>query len=83
MIKLIISDMDGTLLNNNDEIHTDFEEILKDLTSRGILFCVASGRQYYNLLDKFREVQEQIVFVAENGTYVVYKGEELLLKTNR
>ena len=50
MIKLIISDMDGTLLNCNHELPQDFMYVFETLQERGIYFCVASGRQYLSLL---------------------------------
>lgn len=37
MIKLIASDLDGTLLNDNKELSPDFFEILEELDKRNIL----------------------------------------------
>lgn len=79
MIKFIATDMDGTLLNTQAEVHGDFPEVLEKIKANNILFAIASGRQYYNLLDKFEEMKDHILFIAENGTYVVYKGEEILV----
>jgi len=50
---------------------------LHELARRKILFCPASGRQYYNLLERFDEVSDEVVFIAENGTYVVRQGREI------
>ena len=50
MIKLIATDMDGTLLNENGEINKEFKEVFNKLKEKKIMFCAASGRQYYNLL---------------------------------
>ena len=36
-IKLIVTDMDGTLLNDQHEIHPDFWEIEKKLSEKGIM----------------------------------------------
>ncbi|RKS53538.1 hypothetical protein BC962_1790 [Gillisia mitskevichiae] len=79
MIKLIVTDMDGTLLNDKHEIHPDFWEIEKELTNKKIMFSVASGRQFYNLESKFERIKDRMLFFAENGTYVVYKGKEIYL----
>lgn len=79
MIKLIVTDMDGTLLNDEHEIHPDFWEIEKELTNKKIMFSVASGRQFYNLESKFERIKDRMLFFAENGTYVVYKGKEIYL----
>jgi Cof subfamily protein (haloacid dehalogenase superfamily) len=69
--------MDGTLLNDEHELHEHFWPMIKELHARGILFCPASGRQYYNLLDHFAEIADDVVFIAENGTYVVHHGREV------
>jgi len=79
MIKLIITDMDGTLLNDEHQIHPDFWEMEQELTKKGIMFSVASGRQFYNLERKFERIKDRMLFFAENGTYVVYKGKEVYL----
>ena len=50
MIKLIATDMDGTLLNSKNEIQDGFYEVFNKLEEKGIIFAAASGRQYYNLL---------------------------------
>lgn len=34
MIKLIVTDMDGTLLNKNEELHEDFFEIFNKLKEK-------------------------------------------------
>ena len=49
MVKLIITDMDGTLLDDNNNINEEFWNIEKELNKKGIIFAAASGRQYYSL----------------------------------
>lgn len=77
MIKLIVTDVDGTLLNDNHELHPDFWRVEEQLTKKGILFSIASGRQFYNLESKFERIKDRTMFFAENGTYVSHKGREL------
>ena len=79
MIKLIASDMDGTLLNDKNEIHEEFYKVFQELKKQNIIFAAASGRQYYNLAKRFEKIKDDMMFIAENGTFVVYKGKELLL----
>ncbi|HSP40471.1 MAG TPA: HAD family hydrolase [Gillisia sp.] len=79
MIKLIISDMDGTLLNDDHELHPDFWKIEEELHQQEIMFAVASGRQYYNLEAKFEKLKDRMIFFAENGTHVMHKGKELFI----
>lgn len=79
MIKLIATDMDGTLLNSNNEINPEFYDVFKKLREKDIIFAAASGRQYYNLLKRFDKVKDDMLFIAENGTFVICNGEELLV----
>lgn len=76
-IRLIATDMDGTLLNSNHEVSTSFEPVFKKLKERGIIFVAASGRQYYNLLKTLDSVKDDVIFAAENGSYVVFRDEEI------
>ncbi len=76
-IRLIAADMDGTLLDDDDAVHDDFWPLVERLHERGILFCPASGRQYYNLRERFEPIVDDVVFIAENGTYVVHGDKEL------
>ena len=47
MLKLIASDIDGTLLQNGKrELSLQAVEQIKQLKKMGILFAAASGRQY-------------------------------------
>ena len=77
MIKLIASDMDGTLLNGEGNLPKEFFHIFEELKEKNIIFAVASGRQYYNLVDNFQAIKNDILFIAENGTYVMQQGKEL------
>ncbi|MDO4588594.1 MAG: HAD family hydrolase [Fusobacterium sp.] len=81
MIKLIVADMDGTLLNDKNEINEEFWEIHKKLKEKGVIFAVGSGRQYHNLKKRFFSIKDDMLFIAENGTYVVYHDKELYINT--
>ena len=77
MIKLIMSDMDGTLLDGNGRLPTGFDAMMAKLKERGVMFAPASGRQYYSLLDTFPAYADEFIFIAENGTLVKQHGKEL------
>lgn len=77
MIKLIITDMDGTLLNSKDEINQEFWEIEEKLAKNGTIFAIASGRPHYNLVTRFPKTKDNMLFISDNGACVMYKEEEL------
>lgn len=76
-IRLVVTDMDGTLLDDAKRIPDGLWPMLAELRRRGVLFSPASGRPYTTLARQFAEVAEGMVFIAENGTYVVRDGVEL------
>lgn len=75
MIRLIASDIDGTLLPYGEQAIPPevFEEIHR-LGRQGILFCPASGRQYTSMRRLFAPVADRVPFVCENGAVVYGAG---------
>jgi Cof subfamily protein (haloacid dehalogenase superfamily) len=76
-IKFIATDMDGTLLDEQGLLPAQFPALFQRLKSQGILFAAASGRQYYSLRDTFSDYQDEMLFIAENGTMVMHQDKEL------
>lgn len=74
-VRIVVSDMDGTLLDGNSELPEEIWEVLEELAARGIAFVPASGRQHGSLARLFPS--EDLGFIAENGNFVVLGGEEL------
>lgn len=81
MIRFIASDLDGTLLlNGAQQVSKELIPLIKQLTQKGIIFCAASGRQYPNLRRLFGEVADELMYICENGSVIIYK-DRLLDKT--
>lgn len=77
MIKLIASDLDGTLIPEGTQtMEPGFTEVLTELLDRGYLFYAASGRQYANMRRKFEGFEDRIGFVCENGALAMEHGEQ-------
>ncbi|AEM71288.1 Cof-like hydrolase [Allomuricauda ruestringensis DSM 13258] len=79
-IKMVVTDMDGTLLNSNHEVSSRFFEIYEELKKKNIAFVAASGRQYHSMVDKLGSIKNEILVIAENGA-LIKKQEETLLTT--
>lgn len=75
MIRLIASDLDGTLLQKDGSLPPETFTVIRQLRQKNILFCAASGRQYANLQRLFAPVADDMCFIAENGSLVAI-GEE-------
>lgn len=80
-IKLIFSDLDGTLLDADGRLPADFGELVDALAERDVKFIPASGRQYAALRHQFAPWADHMTFVAENGSIVVSGGKEVFSKT--
>ena len=75
MIRLIASDIDGTLLlNGATEIPREIFGHIRRLEQKGILFCPASGRRYSSLRDLFAPVADTVPFLCENGSVIYGPG---------
>lgn len=77
MIRLAVSDLDGTLLTPERRLPENTFEIIRKLKEKGIVFGAASGRQLQNLIDFFAPVADDIVIIAENGGLGWMRGELL------
>lgn len=76
-LKLIAVDMDGTLLDGEGHVPDALWPLLDRLKERGVLFVPSSGRQLATLRRTFDGHDSDMVFIAENGAYVVHGDEEI------
>ncbi|WP_109302191.1 HAD family hydrolase [Aquimarina sp. AU474] len=76
-IKLVATDMDGTLLNSRGEVSRHFFELFEELNDLGVTFVAASGRQYYSIIDKLKPIKNDIYVIAENGALTMWQNQEL------
>lgn len=79
-LRLVVVDMDGTLLDDAGALPADLPRVLDRLKSGGIAFAPASGRQYATLRDMFGGIRTESgaaveTFIAENGNVVARDGE--------
>ena len=81
MIRLVVSDIDGTLVpEGTDRLAPEMYEIIRELKKRDIIFAVASGRQYASMRHVFEPVADDIIFIAENGSIVKRREQTLSLE---
>ena len=78
-IKLIVSDMDGTLLDSNHTVSESFFELFRKLQKKNIHFAAASGRQYQSIVEKLHRIQNDITIISENGGFGKYGKENLFV----
>lgn len=79
MKKLILTDLDGTLVNSKKEVPSDFYQVYNALKKQDIVLGIATGRSYSSIQRDFAAIADDSFFVAEGGSVVIYKGK--ILKT--
>lgn len=79
MIKLIVSDMDGTLLSNDKKINLKDVEALKYANEKGVKFIVASGRNYDNIERVLKDYDIDVyAYITGNGAEIFDKDKKLI-----
>jgi len=79
ILKLIVSDLDGTLLNRSREISQENLAALHAAQENGIEIAIASGRNYGNVLDLCRRADLKAHIISNNGSFVHDKeGKQLI-----
>ena len=73
--RLIVTDMDGTLLDGQRRLPPHFPALVRALAARGIGWAIASGRQLANLHAQFAALGLTPDLIAENGALARLGGE--------
>lgn len=69
-IKMIASDMDDTLLNNERKISPRNLAAIKRALAAGIVFTLATGRMYRSIKPFAEQLQLDVPLIAYNGALV-------------
>ena len=77
MIKLIVTDMDGCLLDRAGKLPPDFMEAYELMKEKNVLFAAASGRSLVGLQYPFGSLSDDMAFIADNGARIIHKGKIL------
>ena len=78
MIKLIVTDLDGTLVKDGSaSMPRSLRDTIEELLDRGVLFTACTGRSLISAQRLFGDLKDRIYFIACNGTQTG-RGNELL-----
>lgn len=81
-VRLVASDLDGTLLRHwVRKPDPAVFPLIDELLGRGVLFMAASGRQYASLRRLFAPVADRISYLCENGALVMHGGRPVVMRT--
>ncbi len=78
MIKLVVSDFDGTLLQyGKKELDPLIIKRIRALLDSGCFFAVASGRIESELVHYLSDLSDRIYFISSDGALVTYRNKVL------
>jgi len=80
MIRLIVSDIDGTLTEDGgSRLDPELYEVILKLKSQGIYFAAASGRHSASIEYIFDPIKDKIFYIGDNGAYLGCHGRSLFV----
>lgn len=81
MVKMVMTDIDGTLVKDGEiNINPEYFEVIEELTSKGIIFVVASGRHVVSIKEVFGPVWDKIWVASQNGNVILHRGKSRIIK---
>lgn len=76
-IKLIVSDLDGTLFNSQKVISEENKRAVRRVQEEGVLFTFATGRADIFVKETIEELELELPVIVANGAYFIEKGRRL------
>jgi len=77
-IKVVISDLDGTLLNNEHQISEYTKTVFQQLHSENYLIIIATGRHHLDALPIIETLKCPVYLITSNGARIHSPSRELL-----
>lgn len=75
MIKLVVSDLDDTLIHKDDHLSDRVIAQINELIDHGVNFTFATGRMPYRAINFANDIDLKIPFVANNGSILFREGK--------
>lgn len=75
MIRLIVTDIDGTLVpEGGSYVNPEYMVVIRKLLDLGVQFAAASGRQASSIDAVFHELRDRIYYLGDNGACIQRGG---------
>ena len=69
-IKLIVSDLDGSLLDSQGDLPKEVIQLINDIIDQGYLFTLATGRMYSSAIAPLDGLNLVLPIITLNGCYI-------------
>ena len=81
-IKVIATDMDGTLLDPRGQLDLPrLEKIIDQLDQRGVRFVIATGNEIHRMRQLLKHLADRVVLVVANGARIFENNELIQAQT--
>ncbi|MRI35360.1 sugar/pyridoxal phosphate phosphatase YigL [Endozoicomonas sp. OPT23] len=80
MYPVVVSDLDGTLLNSQHKIASRTKEVIRRLSEQGIKFVFATGRHYEDVKTFRSQVGIDMYTITSNGVRVYNPAGEVIIR---
>ncbi|MFF2479918.1 HAD family hydrolase [Paenibacillus sp. NPDC058071] len=77
MIKLIVSDLDGTLMDHTRSINGRDRQAVQKALDNGLELCIASGRMYAEIKTIMQSFEHRFHALGQNGATIYNKNQRL------
>ncbi|MCU6711745.1 HAD family hydrolase [Paenibacillus sp. J5C_2022] len=74
-IRLVVSDLDGTLLSEDHTLSPSVKRTVRQFVEKGGLFTFATGRPFLTAADYELELKLGLPYILCNGSIIAQKGE--------
>ncbi len=82
-IKLVVFDLDGTLVNDQNQIGEETKSLIKELSSIGVQFSIATGRLLSAVTNHADELGIKIPLITLDGTLIQrYPGDKSIFESH-
>ena len=82
MIKLVVSDLDNTLLDKDNKINDKTLTILKECLSKGVFIVLGTGRLYQSAKIYKDMIGEETYIICYNGSLIVDDKDKVVFSKN-
>ncbi len=80
-IKLIVSDVDGTIANNNNEIGEETRELVYKLSAKDVKITFATQRIHSSVVDFAKDLNIKIPIISINGALIKDLDNNIISKS--
>lgn len=83
MVKLFVSDVDGTLINDKRELSDGTIDAIRRAHDRGVDFMLATGRMHYGAALEWEKIGLNIPMIASQGAAIYNPADGKFLKKRK